>query len=141
MRILRPIAAALCGFAFTLFLLMLVCLRYSRDLDAAILADLATLLPGVCIAFLAVRLTDRAWPGQFDTAFSFRQMSLTSLSEAGLKVTPALALLFRRVASLIKHVSLGVPRWDAISCLLTDEEIGECIGPWNTSPVCQGYLG
>jgi Ni/Fe-hydrogenase subunit HybB-like protein len=41
MPLLYLIAAVFCGLGFTIFLLMIVCLRYARDLDAAVLAELA----------------------------------------------------------------------------------------------------
>jgi Ni/Fe-hydrogenase subunit HybB-like protein len=97
MPLLYLIAAGLCGFAFTIFLLLIVCLRYGRTLDAVVLSELANLLSGVCLAFLAVRFVDLIMRGQLHTAFAFNGMSLLFLFETALILTPALALRFRRV--------------------------------------------
>jgi Ni/Fe-hydrogenase subunit HybB-like protein len=113
MPLLYLIAAILCGFAFTIFLLMIVCLRYARNLDAGILAELATLLSGVCFAFLAVRLADLAWRGQFHTAFAFDKMSLLFLFETGLILVPAFALRFRRV----RETPRALLNMSALACL------------------------
>jgi Ni/Fe-hydrogenase subunit HybB-like protein len=113
MPLLYLIAAALCGFAFTVFLLMIVCLRYSRNLDGGILAELATLLSGVCCVFLAVRLADVAWRGQFQTALAFDKMSILFLFETGLIMTPALALRFRRV----RETPRALLNMSALACL------------------------
>jgi Ni/Fe-hydrogenase subunit HybB-like protein len=91
------IAAALCGFAFTIFLLLLVCLRYSRKLDDGVLTELANLLCIMCFLFLTVRATDLIWRGQIHRAFAFDRMSLLFLLETLLILIPATALRFRRV--------------------------------------------
>jgi Ni/Fe-hydrogenase subunit HybB-like protein len=91
------VAAALCGFAFTVFLLLIVCLRYGRELDDSVLTELANLLSGVCFLFLAVRAIDLIWRGQIPRAFAFNKMSLLFLFETSLILIPAVALLFRRV--------------------------------------------
>jgi len=97
MPLLYLIAAGLCGFAFTIFLLLIVCLRYSRTLDAGVLAELGNLLSGVCFAFLAVRLGDLIWRKELHAAFAFDRMSLLFIAETGLILLPALALCIRRV--------------------------------------------
>jgi Ni/Fe-hydrogenase subunit HybB-like protein len=113
MPLLYLIAAGLCGFAFTIFLLMIVCLRYSRELDAGVLAELANLLSGVCFAFLAVRLGDLTWRRQLHTAFAFDRMSLLFLFESGLILVPALALCFRR----IRETPRALLNMAALACL------------------------
>jgi Ni/Fe-hydrogenase subunit HybB-like protein len=97
MPLLYLIAAGLCGFAFTIFLLLIVCLRYGRALDAEVLNELANLLSGVCVAFLAVRLVDLIVRGQLHTALALNGMSLLFLFETALILTPAIALRFRRI--------------------------------------------
>jgi Ni/Fe-hydrogenase subunit HybB-like protein len=91
------VAAALCGFAFTIFLLLIVCLRYGRKLDQSVLTELANLLSGVCFLFLAIRAIDLIWRGQMHAAFAFNKLSLLFLFETSLILTPAVALRFRRV--------------------------------------------
>jgi Ni/Fe-hydrogenase subunit HybB-like protein len=90
-------AAALCGFAFTIFLLLIVCLRYARKLDQEVLTELANLLCGVCFFFLAIRAIDLIWRGQVHRALAFDRMSLLFLFETTLILVPAVALRFRRV--------------------------------------------
>ena len=97
MPLLYLIAAGLCGLAFTIFLLLIVCLRYSRALDAGVLTELANLLSGVCFAFLAVRLGDLIWRKEMHAAFAFDRMSLLFLAETALILLPALAIRIRRV--------------------------------------------
>jgi Ni/Fe-hydrogenase subunit HybB-like protein len=91
------IAAALCGFAFTIFLLLIVCLRYGRKLDGGVLTELARLLAGMCFLFLSIRAIDLIWRGQIHAAFAFNRMSLLFLLEEALILIPAVALCFRRV--------------------------------------------
>ena len=91
------VAAALCGFAFTIFLLLIVCLRYTRQLDNSVLTELANLLSGICFLFLAIRAVDLIWRGQLHRAFAFDKMSLLFLFETSLILAPAVALRFRRV--------------------------------------------
>jgi Ni/Fe-hydrogenase subunit HybB-like protein len=91
------VAAALCGFAFTILLLLIVCLRYSRKLDVGVLTELANLLSGVCFFFLAIRAFDLIWRGQIHAALAFDQMSLLFLLETSLILIPAVALRFCRV--------------------------------------------
>lgn len=90
------VAAALCGFAFTIFLLLIVCLRYARPLDDSVLTELANLLSGVCFLFLAIRAIDLIWRGQLHRAFAFNEMSLLFLLETSLILVPAVVLQFRR---------------------------------------------
>jgi len=90
-------AAALCGFAFTIFLLLIVCLRYARKLDSGVLSELANLLSGMCFFFLAIRGVDLIWRGQIHAALAFNKMSLLFLLETSLILIPAVALRFRRV--------------------------------------------
>jgi Ni/Fe-hydrogenase subunit HybB-like protein len=91
------IAAALCGFAFTIFLLLIICLRYGRKLDRGVLAELANLLSGMCFFFLTIRAIDLIWRGQIHAAFALNKMSLLFLLETSLILIPAVALRFRRV--------------------------------------------
>jgi Ni/Fe-hydrogenase subunit HybB-like protein len=97
MPLLYLIAAVFCGLSFTIFLLMIVCLRYSRNLDAGVLTELANLLCGVCFVFLAVRIGDLIWRQQLRAAFAFDKMSLLFLFESALILAPAIALSFRRI--------------------------------------------
>jgi Ni/Fe-hydrogenase subunit HybB-like protein len=97
MPLLYLIAAILCGFAFMIFLLLIVCLRYARSLDVAILMELGSILSGVCFVFIAVRFADLIWRRQLGAAFAFNRMSLLFLVETGLILIPALALLSKRV--------------------------------------------
>jgi hypothetical protein len=53
MPLLYLIAAVLLRTRLHHLSLMIVCLRYARNLDAAVLAELANLLSGVCFVFLA----------------------------------------------------------------------------------------
>jgi Ni/Fe-hydrogenase subunit HybB-like protein len=91
------VAAALCGFSFTIFLLLIVCLRYARKLDNSVLTELANLLCGMCFLFLLIRGIDLIWRGQMHRAFAFDRMSLLFLLESSLILIPAVALRFRRV--------------------------------------------
>ncbi|HEY0306644.1 MAG TPA: Ni/Fe-hydrogenase cytochrome b subunit [Acidobacteriaceae bacterium] len=97
MPLLYLIAAILCGFSFIIFLLLIVCLRYSRSLDVGILEELARLLSWTCIIFLFIRFADIIWRHQLLAAFSFNRMSLLFLSETALILIPTLALQSRRV--------------------------------------------
>jgi Ni/Fe-hydrogenase subunit HybB-like protein len=96
MPLLYLIAAALCGFAFTIVLLLIVCLRYARHLDTEVLSELANLLSGMCLVFLAVRLGDLVWRKQLHAAFAFNGMSWLFLFETTLILIPAISLRFRR---------------------------------------------
>jgi Ni/Fe-hydrogenase subunit HybB-like protein len=91
------IAAALCGFSFTILLLLIVCLRYGRKLDQDVLTELANLLSGMCFFFLLVRAVDLLWRGQLHRAFALDTMSLLFLLESSLILIPAVALRFRRL--------------------------------------------
>jgi len=91
------IAAALCGFSFTILLLLIVCLRYGRKLDQDVLTELANLLSGLCFFFLLVRAVDLFWRGQLHRAFALDMMSLLFLLESSLILIPAVALRFRRL--------------------------------------------
>jgi len=113
MPLLYLIAAVFCGLGFTIFLLMIVCLRYARNLDAAVLAELANLLAGVCFAFLAVRIGDLIWRHQLRAAFAFDRMSFLFLFESAMILTPALALCFRR----IRETPRALLNMSAVACL------------------------
>jgi len=97
MPLLYLIAAGLCGFAFTIFLLLIVCLRFSRTLDVGVLIELANLLSGVCFVFLAIRFADLIWRKQLHAAIAFDSMSLLFLVETALILVPAVALRIRRI--------------------------------------------
>ena len=97
MPLLYLIAAALCGLAFMIFLLLIVCLRYSRRLDNSVLTELANILSGVCFLFLTVRFVDLLWRRQLAAAFAFDRMSLLFLMETTLILIPAMALRVKRV--------------------------------------------
>ncbi|WP_176441624.1 NrfD/PsrC family molybdoenzyme membrane anchor subunit [Granulicella rosea] len=107
------VAAALCGFAFTIFLLLIVCLRYARRLDGDVLAELANLLSGMCFLFLAIQAIDLIWRGQIHAAFAFDKMSLLFLLETSLILTPAVALRFRRV----RQTPRALLNMSALACL------------------------
>jgi Ni/Fe-hydrogenase subunit HybB-like protein len=92
MPLLYLIAALLCGCSFMIFLLLIVCLRYSRSLDIGILTELAGILSWLCIVFLAVRFTDIIWRHQVGAALALNPMSLLFLAETALILVPALAL-------------------------------------------------
>jgi Ni/Fe-hydrogenase subunit HybB-like protein len=113
MPLLYLIAAVLCGFAFTIFLLMIVCLRYSRNLDAEVLEELANLLCGVCFVFLAVRLGDLIWRRQLPVAFALDRMSLLFLGESACILIPAVALRFRRM----RETPRALLNMAALACL------------------------
>jgi Ni/Fe-hydrogenase subunit HybB-like protein len=113
MPLLYLIAAIFCGLGFTIFLLMIVCLRYARNLDSAVLAELANLLSGVCFVFLAVRVADLIWRQQLRAAFAFDRMSLLFLFESALILAPALALRFRR----IRETPRALLNMSAVACL------------------------
>jgi Ni/Fe-hydrogenase subunit HybB-like protein len=107
------IAAALCGFAFTIFLLLIVCLRYSRKLDGDVLSELANLLSGMCFFFLLVRAVDLILRGQLHAAFAFNKMSILFLLETSLILVPAVVFRFRR-ARRTPRVLLNM---SALACL------------------------
>jgi Ni/Fe-hydrogenase subunit HybB-like protein len=96
MPLLYLIAAGLCGVSFTIFLLLIVCLRYSRPLDTGILNELAIMLAGICFVFLAIQFADLLWRRQLPTVFAFNSMSLIFLTETLLILLPAMALLGKR---------------------------------------------
>jgi Ni/Fe-hydrogenase subunit HybB-like protein len=96
MPLLYLIAAGLCGVSFTIFLLLIVCLRYNRPLDTGILNELAIMLAGTCFVFLAVQFADLLWRRQLPTVFAFNSMSLIFLTETLLILIPAVALLGKR---------------------------------------------
>jgi Ni/Fe-hydrogenase subunit HybB-like protein len=97
MPLLYLIAAFVCGLGFMIFLLLIVCLRYSRPLDIGILRELASLLSWACVVFLAVRFVDLIVRHQLSAAFAFDHMSLMFLAETNLILIPAIALQARRV--------------------------------------------
>ncbi len=97
MPLLYLIAAGLCGFAFTIFLLLIVCLRYARPLSSDILTELANLLSIVCFVFVAVRLADLLWRRQIPAAFALDQMSLLFLGETSLILIPAVMLRIKKL--------------------------------------------
>jgi len=113
MPLLYLIAAVFCGLGFTSFLLMIVCLRYARNLDAAVLAELANLLSGVCLVFIAVRIGDLIWRQQLRAAFAFDKMSLLFLFESAMILVPAVALRFRR----IRETPRTLLNLSAVACL------------------------
>jgi Ni/Fe-hydrogenase subunit HybB-like protein len=113
MPLLYLIAAVFCGLGFTIFLLMIVCLRYARGLDAAVLSELANLLSGACFVFLAVRLGDLIWRHQLPAALAFDKMSLLFLFESALVLAPALALRFRH----IRETPRALLNMSALACL------------------------
>jgi Ni/Fe-hydrogenase subunit HybB-like protein len=106
------IAAALCGFAFTIFLLLIVCLRYGRKLDHGVLTELANLLAGICFFFLAVRFIDLIYRGQMHAVFALNKLSLLFLLETSLILLPAIALCFRRV----RHTPRALLNMSAMAC-------------------------
>jgi Ni/Fe-hydrogenase subunit HybB-like protein len=97
MPLLYLIAAALCGLSFMIVLLLAVCLRYVRSLDAGVLTELANLLSWVCSIFLVVQFIDLIWRHQFRAAFALNKMSLLFLAETALILIPALAFRIRRL--------------------------------------------
>ena len=107
------VAAALCGFAFTIFLLLIVCLRYGRKLDVGVLTELANLLCGMCFFFLLIRIVDLVWRGQMHRAVAFDKMSLLFLMETSLIAVPAVALRFRRV----RETPRALLNMSALACL------------------------
>jgi Ni/Fe-hydrogenase subunit HybB-like protein len=113
MPLLYLIAAVFCGLGFTIFLLMIVCLRYARSLDASVLTELANLLSGVCIVFLAVRFADLIWRHQLRAAFAFDRMSLLFLFESAMILSPAVALRFRRM----RETPRALLNMSAVACL------------------------
>jgi Ni/Fe-hydrogenase subunit HybB-like protein len=113
MPLLYLIAAVLCGFAFTIFLLLIVCLRYSRSLDVGILTELGSLLSWVCFVFLAVRFADLIWRRQLGAAFALNKMSLLFLAETALILVPALTLQ----SSRIRNTPRALLNTAALACL------------------------
>jgi Ni/Fe-hydrogenase subunit HybB-like protein len=113
MPLLYLIAAVLCGFAFTIFLLLIVCLRYARDLDVGVLTELANLLAGACFVFLAIRLADLIWRKQLHAVFAFDSMSLLFMVETALILVPAIALRIRR----IRETPRALLNMSALACL------------------------
>src|SRR5271157_5552149 len=83
------LAAGLCGLGFVTFLLLIVCLRYSRALDLGVLGELGNLLSWVCFVFLAVRFGDLVWRGQLHSAFALDKWSVLFLIETALILIPA----------------------------------------------------
>jgi Ni/Fe-hydrogenase subunit HybB-like protein len=92
---------------------MIVCLRYARNLDTSVLAELANLLSGVCFVFLAVRIADLIWRQQLRAAFAFDKMSLLFLFESAMILAPAVALCFRRV----RETPRALLNMSAVACL------------------------
>ena len=92
---------------------MIVCLRYARNLDAAVLTELACLLSGVCFVFLAIRFGDLIWRQQLTAAFAFDKMSLLLLFETGMILAPAIALCFKRV----RETPRALLNMSAVACL------------------------
>jgi Ni/Fe-hydrogenase subunit HybB-like protein len=94
--LLYLIAAGLCGVSFTIFLLLIACLRYRRSLDTDILNELAIILAGICFVFLTVQFADLIRRGLLHAVFAFNSMSLIFLAETLLILFPAMALLSKR---------------------------------------------
>ena len=82
------IAAVFCGLGFTIFPLMIVCLRYARNLDDAVLEELANLLSGVCFVFLVVRIGDLIRRHEIPVSLAFDRMSF--LFESTMILAPAM---------------------------------------------------
>jgi Ni/Fe-hydrogenase subunit HybB-like protein len=113
MPLLYLIAAGLCGLAFMIFLLLIVCLRYERSLDDGVLTELANLLAGVCFVFLTVRFIDLIWRHQLATAFVFDKMSFLFLTETAMILIPAVALRSKRV----RETPRALLNMAALACL------------------------
>jgi len=113
MPLLYLIAAGLCGVSFTIFLLLIVCLRYSRPLDTGILNELAIMLAGICFVFLAIQFADLLWRRQLPTVFAFNSMSLIFLTETLLILLPAMALLGKRA----RQTPRTLLNMSALACL------------------------
>jgi len=94
-------------------LLLMVCLRYRRPLDAGVLNELANLLSWVCCGFLLVRFTDLLWRHQVKAAFAFDRMSLLFLFETTLILIPTLALR-RRV---VRETPRALLNMAALACV------------------------
>jgi len=95
--LLYLLAAAMCGLGFVTFLLLLACLRYSREIDLDVLGELGNLLSCACFVFLGIRFGDLVWRGQLQSAFALDEMSALFLVETALILVPAVALRNRTV--------------------------------------------
>jgi Ni/Fe-hydrogenase subunit HybB-like protein len=111
--LLYLLAAGLCGIGFVTFLLLLACLRYARQLDLDVLDELGKLLCAACFLFLAVRAGDLLWRRQVGAAFALDRMSLVFLSETGLILVPALALL----SSYVRQTPRSLLKVATLACL------------------------
>lgn len=113
MPLLYLIAAGICGFGFVTFLMLIVCLRYSRPLDLGILSELGNLTSWTIFGFLAVQFLDLLWRGQLVAAFAFNKMSLLFLAETAMLLFPALMLRNSR----LRETPRALLNMSALACL------------------------
>jgi Ni/Fe-hydrogenase subunit HybB-like protein len=111
--LLYLIAAVLCGVSFTIFLLLIVCLRYRRPLDGDILNELAIMLSGTCFVFLVFQFADLIWRRQLHAVFALNSMSLIFLAETLLILLPGMALLSKQS----RHTPRMLLNLSALACL------------------------
>jgi len=111
--LLYLLAAGFCGLGFVTVLLLIACLRYTRPLNAEILAELGRLLSDVCVLFLTVRFGDLVWRRQLKAAFALDKTSLLFLCETALILIPAVALRNKTV----RETPRTLLRMAALACL------------------------
>jgi Ni/Fe-hydrogenase subunit HybB-like protein len=104
--VLYLLAAILCGSGFVTFLLLIVCLHFSRPLDIGVLNELGNLLSVSCFLFLTVRFADLIVRGQLGRAFAFDSMSALFLLETALILIPAAVLRNRTVRKTPRRLLL-----------------------------------
>ena len=104
--LLYLLVAFVCGSGFVTFVLLIVCLRYSRRLDIGVLSELGNLISVSCFVFLAVRFADLIARGQLGRAFAFDVMSLLFLVETALIMVPAIALRARKTRETPRRLLL-----------------------------------
>ena len=88
---LYVIQAAICGFAFVIFILMASCATYRRPLDMRVLSMLASLASWTVLFWFGLRMVDIAWRGALGHAFSLDLYAGTFWLENLLVVGPAIA--------------------------------------------------
>ncbi|HEU4521122.1 MAG TPA: NrfD/PsrC family molybdoenzyme membrane anchor subunit, partial [Thermoanaerobaculia bacterium] len=94
------VQAVVCGFAALIFILMAADLAWRRQLEIAILSDLAKFMAWTSLLFVSLRLIDVIVRGEFPRAFEATWYALLFHTENALLLIPALILLRPRARTI-----------------------------------------
>jgi len=88
---LYVIQAAICGFAFVMFILMASSATWRRPIDMKVLAHLASIASWTVLFWFALRMADLWWRGALGHAFALDAFAATFWIENLLVLAPAIA--------------------------------------------------